>query len=160
MLSLSLDDFELANKDPNYEINMRIWHTREDGHAQCEVCLAGSVLAKTFNVDRTYTADDDTLNGLLTQDIMNKLHAIDCMRKGDLLTALWNLNLNEEYEVVKEINRIAYCEDSIFNEHFTAFELILGESNDDFYYNRSCHNFKDFVTFYRGVANKLKEVEL
>ena len=157
MLSLSLDDLELVDKDPNYEINMRIWHKRVKGKKQCVVCLVGSVLAKTFNVDRTYTAHDDTID----PKILKKLYAINYIRQGKLSMALQYLDLTKEQKAVDEITNIAVAnKDNDDDILFRTVELILGEDWYDFKDVQDCDNFKDFVTFYRGVANKLKEVGL
>ena len=153
LLNLALDDLELVNKDKKYKINMNYWQKKQKGK-QCEVCLAGSVLAKTFNVPKISL---DCLEGEVKEETMNKLWAIDSIRDGDLLTALWNLNLNEEAKTVEEILNIA--NDDI-NFLICSVELILGESMESFEALRDCNNFKDFVTFYRRIASKLNEVEL
>lgn len=43
---LALHDLELCEADPNYEIEMGNWHVPWKGI--CEVCLSGSVMAKTL----------------------------------------------------------------------------------------------------------------
>ena len=156
LLSLALDDFELANNDPNYKINMDFWHCKEDELEPCTVCLAGSVLAKTFEFDIENIYNDD-LGKVVKPEILKKIHAIDSIREGDLLTALWNLNLNEEEKAVEEILNIA--NDDI-NFLICSVELILGESMESFEAVQDCKDFKYFVTFYRRLASKLKEVEL
>ena len=155
LLNLALDDIELVNNDYDYAINMNTWHTREYEHEQCEVCLAGSMLAKTFGFGKGHI---ESLKGLTTLETRNKLQAIESIRIGDLEDALYLLGLNEEHKIVKEIVNVAV--DSHFVCSYTAFELILGENNDGFYYNKNCENFKDFITFYRGIASKLNMVGL
>ena len=156
ILNLALDDLELVDKDSSYIINMRIWHYQY-GLEPCTVCLAGSVLAKTFNVDRTYTADEDTID----PKILKKLYAINYIREGKLSMALHELDLTKEQEAVDEITDIAVTnKDNNDDILFRTSELILGEDWYDFKANEDCDDFNKFIKFYRGVANKLKEVGL
>ena len=52
LLELALADFDVISQDPNYDINMMVYH---DGATKrkCVVCLAGSVMARTLQADRT-----------------------------------------------------------------------------------------------------------
>ena len=141
ILSMALDDFELINKDPNYEINMSTWHYQKGELELCEVCLAGSLLAKTFKFP-------------ISEDTMDKLKAINSIRWGDLVQALHELGLTKEQEAINEITNITK------QSKFYAVELILGESIYSFDALRDCKDFKDFVTFYRRIASKLNAVGL
>ena len=144
LLSMALDDFELARKDPNYKIKMSTWHNKEDELANC-------VLAKTFKFHRESIYDG--VEDLVKQEIVNKLWAIDSIRRGELRQALWHLNLNEEAKAIGEILNIAN-DDMEFS--LCEVELILGESEESFEALRDCNNFKDFVTFYRRIVGNLK----
>ena len=63
LLALALSDLELVEKDDKYVINMGFWHTInhnkyiEEETPRCAVCMAGSVLAKTLNLDFTVNYD-------------------------------------------------------------------------------------------------------
>lgn len=46
LILLALKDLELVEKDERYAVNMHTWHRPKDGI--CQVCLAGSVLAKSL----------------------------------------------------------------------------------------------------------------
>ena len=153
LLSLALDDLELVSKDYNYVINMDFWHAKEKGDKRCEVCLGGSVLAKTFKYPLENATLDDTCPRLL-----DKLHTINYIRRGNLVMALEYLKLNEEVKVVREIYDIVNYTD--YDDEFNAVELILGEHKASFTAIEDCHDFKDFVTFYRRVASKLNMVGL
>ena len=157
LLNLALDDLELVNKDKKYKINMNYWQKKQKGK-QCEVCLAGSVLAKTFNVPKISL---DDLEGEVKEETMNKLWAIDSIREGDLVQALHHLNRilrhTEEEEVIYKLCS-SICDDNNFP--FMSVELILGEDYRDFEVLRDCKDYIKFVTFYRGVASKLNMVGL
>lgn len=54
LIELALSDLLKIERDPRYEINMSVWHSGSldtaAGASPCYVCLAGSVLAKTFRI--------------------------------------------------------------------------------------------------------------
>ena len=154
LLSLALDDLELVEKDSNYKINMNTWHTKPEGK-KCEVCLAGSVLAKTLNIPRVEFDWLEDWTG--ATEIMYKLRALDYIRRGDLIPALLELGHTKEHATIFEL--VKGIRDAT-KSTFVAVELILGEDWHDFYYNNDCEDFKDFVTFYRRVASKLNMVGL
>ena len=79
-------------KDKRYESNMHYWHNREKFFgAKCQVCLGGSILANTLKVpiDKTINVDKDED---ITEDLRNKLFAINYMRVGDFIEAYRILN--------------------------------------------------------------------
>ena len=89
---MALDDLELVDNDPNYKINMDFWHAKQKGNTHCEVCLAGSLLAKTFGFDVESVGNWDIEN-LVKSEIMCRLYAINAIRKGKLSMALWYLKI-------------------------------------------------------------------
>ena len=142
LLNLALDDLELVENDDDYAINMKTWHYQDKESDPCEVCLAGSVLAKTFNVSKTYNFNSSDVS--IGQETMPKLYAIDCIREGDLKTALWYLNIGKAKE-----DRIL----------FDDTRTVLGETKN-FKVIKRCRNSVKFITFYRGIASKLNMVGL
>lgn len=48
LLAVALGDFRQVLEDPRYLVDMRTWHTPVGKNA-CQVCLAGSVLAKRLD---------------------------------------------------------------------------------------------------------------
>ena len=164
LLNLALNDLELINKDPNYIINMEYWQKETKGKP-CEVCLAGSVLAKTFKVPRVdiawlenVTGSKETSDKLgIGEHLINKLKAIDYIRSGDLIMALLHLGHTEEEEAVDSIeDEVNYCTDF----KVKAVDIFLGEDWDDFRDFKDCINLKSFTRFYRRVVRKLNMVGL
>ena len=47
LLKVALTDLELVEGDSKYRVDMRNWHTPQYDKT-CEVCLAGSVMAKRW----------------------------------------------------------------------------------------------------------------
>ena len=156
LLSLALDDLESVEKDPNYGIDMGNWHRKEKG--QCYVCLAGSLLAKTFKYPKIHIdCLEDEMSSIEITEIAGKLQAIDCIRIGELKSALQHLGHTKEEEAIYEIEYEVNC---CTNLQIRAVDIFLGEEWRDFEYFKDCYNFDKFVTFYRRVANKLNEVGL
>ena len=51
LIELAINDVRKCKADPKYTINMNIWH--EPIHKdKCAVCMAGSIIAKTFKANR------------------------------------------------------------------------------------------------------------
>ena len=55
LIRLAIKDLEKCEIDPNYKIDMDVWHLPPNEHissddGKCWVCLAGSVMAKHFKV--------------------------------------------------------------------------------------------------------------
>lgn len=48
LIRLAIKDLKLVEQDNNYEVNMGYWHSGTNNREQCQVCLAGSVMAKTL----------------------------------------------------------------------------------------------------------------
>ena len=52
LIRLAIRDMQLCERDPRYNLNMNQWHSggSSDGERVCQVCMAGSVMAKTLQV--------------------------------------------------------------------------------------------------------------
>ena len=81
LLQLAIDDAKEIQKDPVYELEMTVWHTRSLARpAVCRVCLAGAVMVRELGalphqqLDPTSFGDDES--------ITNKLNAINDLRNG------------------------------------------------------------------------------
>jgi hypothetical protein len=94
LLRLAMHDLTLIEKDPNYKVNMSVWHTGSNSlFPACEVCLAGAVMAKSLGVRRrgVYTPKKcnipviDAFREIQTED---KLRALDAFRTGHIGGAL------------------------------------------------------------------------
>lgn len=113
-LRLAIKDLELVEQDGDYIIDMSQWHepdpklprdynynydegrSKKDGSAiqwDCKVCLAGSIMAKTFEVHQGLSLRC----GSFPLPIANKLLAIDSIRKGSIGEALYFFYGADEY---------------------------------------------------------------
>jgi len=79
-----LGDFLKCIASPRFEINMVYWVKPDDETNQCSVCLAGSVLAKTFNHQNV---------SALSRSIPNWARALNEVRGGNIRDALRLLGL-------------------------------------------------------------------
>jgi len=53
LIRLAVKDLTLCEADPQYLVDMGVWHSYDDVDDLCLVCLAGSVMAHSLEVDRT-----------------------------------------------------------------------------------------------------------
>lgn len=97
---VAVQDLCLCEKDPNYLICMVTWHYpsryRPEDDVRCEVCLAGSVLAKTCRVSpqEEYVpgyGGDAVRSAIISGRLREQLFAINLVRTGALYGAvnLW-----------------------------------------------------------------------
>lgn len=92
LIRLALADLRKVEKDPTYFPNMGVWHSL-DG-AVCEVCLAGSVIAKTLEADLAeiwYPEDLPENNAQLV--------ALDFFRQGLVIGALDRLGHQRPHSI-------------------------------------------------------------
>jgi len=77
LLKLAMKDLGKCERSPKYNVHMMKWHSGFEREA-CYVCLAGSVMAKTFNEDpktEHHPGDYDNKTAM-------KLHWLDDARMG------------------------------------------------------------------------------
>jgi hypothetical protein len=102
VIRMALEDLEAVEKNPDYRINMEVWHAprhwyRPGGYAmrevfgwstrpQCAVCLGGSVIANRFGADinRKIIPDDQTGVDPRARD---RVIALDAVRRGNFAGA-------------------------------------------------------------------------
>lgn len=78
LIKLALKDLELVEKDPNYKVDMDQWHMPNRITQHCQVCLAGSIMAKTLKTPLSMSVIPSDM-GIYNN---NKLRALDCFRGG------------------------------------------------------------------------------
>lgn len=131
LLKLALTDLELVEKDNDYTVVMSTWHHRgEDG--VCAVCLAGSVMAKTCNLDinESFICSE---NKHMIKD-QDKFIAIDALRKGYLHAALKRLKIHSSiYNILPE------------------FYVLRDYQQMSLSYNRSPSEFKEHMCTIIGI---------
>lgn len=79
LIRIALADLEACEADPLYEIDMDVWHVP---NSHCAICLAGSVMAKTLNVPRTWKFHQGTLEPFFSDLVARQLMALDFFRIG------------------------------------------------------------------------------
>lgn len=106
LLELAVKDAKKIGKDPRYELDMsNNWHMYIEDEKKCRVCLAGSVMACTLNVNPTETVYSYDFS----LDTSDKLEALDRLRTGDLFFDLlseedephlfWKKDLKPQFDV-------------------------------------------------------------
>lgn len=96
LLALACNDFDAVLRDKRYAVNMVTWHepqgTKFDwlkcervptGDRRCQVCLAGSVIAKTMGK----SPDHEIEFRDYSTAIQRRLSALDWLRKADVSNA-------------------------------------------------------------------------
>ena len=76
LLEAAIDDARKLDPD-TYHPDFERWHS-PDKDGTCAICLAGSLIAGTFNA----SPDKNVLPESFSDDVMRKLNALDCMRLG------------------------------------------------------------------------------
>lgn len=89
LLTLAIDDLELAENSPDYRVDMGIWH--EPVSDQCNVCLAGAVMAFSLDVPRWDIIK--SLQDFNDPAILHALGALDQFRSGNIELALSGLKI-------------------------------------------------------------------
>lgn len=91
LLKIAINDFKEVLKDPAYLVNMSDWH--KFNGVQCEVCLAGSVIAKTLGMNelKEYTPFSSFGN-----DNQNKFLALNAIRMGRLKEACTLMGIDKK----------------------------------------------------------------
>jgi len=104
MLTKALDDVERIEKSKLYKINMDIAAQRHRSGDKCEVCLGGSqLIGKLPRGAFELWFDDDRLS----DNLSNKLCALDCLRTGDV---------GKAYSVVKYGSGVGWVSHSLDRE--------------------------------------------
>jgi hypothetical protein len=86
LLTLALADLAKVERSKRYKVNMSNWHVpiRTD---LCQVCLGGSVLAKSLN----YPFNLEFKTNLVPDSVIEKVVALNRFRVGDVSRALMHL---------------------------------------------------------------------
>lgn len=88
LIDLAVDDLSAVEKMKRYAVNMSDWHvpTNETISDKCEVCFAGSVMARTCGL----SPDVDGYNYMNSRGLRfeNKMLALDSVRRGYVETAI------------------------------------------------------------------------
>jgi len=84
LIWLALGDLVKVEKDKRYQVNMTSWHKPEFG--RCNVCFAGSVMAKTLKTAHKFDADLNSVD--FSYEWKLAFQALDAVRQGEIYDAL------------------------------------------------------------------------
>lgn len=99
----AIADVQACATDPNYRLDMGSWHLgtliefgQKKREPHCLVCLAGSLLAKTFcaRPEETWDASGDGGRAGVPADTAWLMRAINSLRLGDLVNAVRSASLS------------------------------------------------------------------
>ena len=94
LIKVALKDLAKIERSRKYKVNMGFWHRTAPGKkAKCEVCLGGSVLAKTLKVPFRQTLQTHEIGVEYGQDVGQKIIALDRFRRGQLMNGLQEMGL-------------------------------------------------------------------
>lgn len=80
------------HRDKRYAVDMSQWHySISNNGVKCSVCLAGAVMAKSFNADI-----NETLDPAYFIDAFSSLEALEDLRMGDTYSAFHTMGLDPE----------------------------------------------------------------
>ena len=100
LIRRALEDMEAVEKLPNYRINTGVWH--EPNGEVCEVCVAGATM-----VQEGIPFDAEIWVHEFDFNTQKKLHAIDCLREGDIVFAFdwlsieWDGKLKHNFPITR-----------------------------------------------------------
>ena len=119
LIAVALDDLELVIQDPRYSIGMGDWHNPNTLDGTCMVCLAGAVMAKTFDVstEQKLFPHNVAFDGRphCLKDV-EKLEALDSFRSGHILGGMMkSTDLSGRYgerymRIIESIGRSVHVE--------------------------------------------------
>ena len=89
LIRVSLEDLEAVEDDPDYRVDMDAWHTPMF-RSECQVCLAGAVMAKRLGVEPDEYIATPTRSPF-TRKERAQLVALDEFRRGDVYSGLYRL---------------------------------------------------------------------
>lgn len=94
VINLAMNDLELCEIDPKYKIDMTVWHIP---NSHCTVCLAGSLMAKSLNIDKELNRDPDNID--LSFEDREKLKSLDYFRRGQVIRGFYQFyNLGSDFD--------------------------------------------------------------
>ena len=90
LIRVAVYDLTLCEKDSNYHIDMAAWHSVCKAswpfqNEVCFVCLAGSMMAKSLNMNRAQNGNPDNYRS----EISLKLRAVDFFRQGEVTKGMY-----------------------------------------------------------------------
>jgi hypothetical protein len=110
LIKVAIRDLEAVERSRVYAVSMGQWHTKFESDNVCYVCLAGSVMAKTFKIKRNKTCSPASITN---DDAQRKLYALNAFRIGDIVGAFNNLNMDVPMFIAEHVHMPTYSEDKV-----------------------------------------------
>lgn len=131
LLEVALADYDKIVKDPQYEIDMGTWYSRDPDRNVCYLCLAGCFLAGSLKWEygKSFYFKD------LPSSIYSALHTLDELRKGHYindiyLTGIWPGVRADKYESIVLYEKFIYgVNPALWREAMTEFVAFLKEKD-------------------------------
>ena len=139
LIRVALADLQKCIDDPMYKIDMRTWHKPVDNGKHCSVCLAGSVLAKTFKVPPRESVPTPRPFARRFSSDCKKLLALNSFREGAFFEGLILMGVHCPYN------------DAVFYE---AFHETCQLRMDEYEYDKT--NPKKFFSAMNTIADALE----
>lgn len=95
LLEVAIEDLKSVQRRKNVTINMDTWVEVGDDGKTCSSCMAGAVMINSLNMikdfDFTGMSIDPTIDA--SEDVSNKLLAINFLREGEIQEAMDVMNI-------------------------------------------------------------------
>lgn len=165
-IELAISDLEKIEASKLYRVEMGDWYAMPDATESglCEVCLAGAVMAQTFEVpiDDESTITPDSFE----PELESKLEAYDSLRSGDIGDAIRYWYMHDDQHNPIDVD---YVNEKIVDAGFRNISLAGEEPDDenkldngDLYYNT--HDYDEdpakFKSDLRRMATVLRGIGL
>lgn len=125
LIRVALADLRKVEVDPRYRVHMSNWHLpqKKGEESTCYVCLAGSVMAKTFEVPPSELRSP----GWFDAEVMRALHALDDFRSGEVHEGLSTLEISFDEDAVPFVVDVRRHEDDSegFHQDMNALADLL-----------------------------------
>ncbi len=105
LIRLAMKDLREVEADPRYAVDMEDWHQPNGIMNVCQVCLAGSIMAKTFQ-----TNPEQSFRAVQFEDEW-KLASLDYFRCGGITDGLEALNIPSETVPIENRHIVPYTVD-------------------------------------------------
>ncbi|TXH15209.1 MAG: hypothetical protein E6R03_07560 [Hyphomicrobiaceae bacterium] len=128
LLEVALADYDKIIKDPQYEIDMGTWYSRDPDRNVCYVCLAGCFLVKSLKWEYGKSFYD------LPDPVSNALYNLDRLRMGryedEHLYLTWPGVRADKYESIVLYEKFIYgVNPALWREAMTEFVAFLKEKD-------------------------------
>ncbi len=109
LIRLALDDLRKVETDERYTIDMDVWHAPKDDYSKCTVCLVGSVMAKSLEIDSGSPCFPS--RDFFSQADCTALKALEWFRLGHVFAAFSFLDVPWDEQLQRKVSITPYALD-------------------------------------------------